>query len=81
MNQALSLAVLVELYLLAQADLPARVDVIARALHSDALSIAGALLRLEARGLVDAGGCRLTMIGLVVASSSAARRRAEPHAA
>ncbi len=81
MNQALSLAVLVELYLLAQADLPARVDVIARALHSDALCIARALLRLESRGLVDAGRCRLTMSGLVLASTCSARRRVESHAA
>ena len=82
MNQAISLAVLHELYLLAQADLPARVDILARALRSAPLTIAQALLRLESRGLVDAGRCRLTMTGLVIAASTgAAHQRMTTHAA
>jgi len=72
MNQAISLAVLHELYLLAQADLPARVDILSRALRSDALTVGQALLRLESRGLVDASRCRLTMGGLVMAAATGA---------
>ena len=82
MNQALSLAALFELYLLAQADLPARVDVLARALQTDAITIGQTLTRLESRGLVDARRCRLTMNGLVVATAlGAAHRRRQSHAA
>ena len=60
---------LIALFDLGRLDRPATADSLAEVLGASALRVAETLLELERRGLVDAGRCRLTMIGLAVAAS------------
>ena len=55
------------LYELGRADTPATPEVVATWLDVPATHVQELLARLDAQGLVDAGRCRLSMQGLVLA--------------
>ncbi len=55
--------------LLARAEAPTDAGALARALGRTSTQVAGALLHLESKGLVDAARVRLTLRGLAAASS------------
>ncbi|UJR84768.1 hypothetical protein [Sandaracinus amylolyticus] len=74
MDKNTMVSVLVALFDLARTNRPANVERIARQLELGADETRAALRGLEARGLADALRCRLTLVGLALASSAAQGR-------
>ena len=60
------------LFELARRDHPAQPDALARVLDLDGAAVTRLLVRLDARGLVDAKRARLTLPGLAVAANAPA---------
>lgn len=82
MNDAqLLFAILDALLTLARSDHPARVDNVAGRLGVRSARVAGALLHLERRELVDASRVRLTLRGLAAATALRAAADSERLAA
>lgn len=69
MRPDLVFSVLFSLFDLAREDRPAHVGNVASRIGEPRTDVARALRHLERRGLCDASRCRLTMQGLLVASS------------
>ncbi|AKF11780.1 hypothetical protein [Sandaracinus amylolyticus] len=74
MDKNTMVSVLVVLFELARANRPANVERIARRLDLGVEETRAALRGLEVRGLADAVRCRLTLVGLALASSAAQGR-------
>lgn len=79
-NEERGRRLLIALYTLAEADIPASPTRVADELGMPVTEVARLLLALDGQGLVDVERCRLTMSGLVLAvagaGSTKVRRRA-----